>query len=120
MLACPLTDETDGILNATTIALLPRGGYVINVARGRLVEEAALIDALESEHLDGAFLDAHAEEPLPAEHPYWSTSGITVIPHDSHSSPFIGENIVDLFCENLSRYANGRPLLNVVDRSRGY
>ena len=120
VLACPLTAETEGMLNAKTIALLPRGAYVINVARGRLIDEGALVSAVDSGHLDGGFLDAHSEEPLAPTHPYWTTPGVTVIPHDSHSSPFIGDNMVDLFCDNLSRYVEGHPLRNVVDRSRGY
>ncbi len=70
--------------------------------------------------LSGAFLDAHAEEPLPDDHPFWDAPGVTVIPHDSHSSPYIGDNIVDLFTDNLRRYIAGKPLRNVIDRERGY
>ncbi len=120
VIACPLTPETDALIDARAMSTLKRGAYLINVSRGRIVEEQALLGALRSGRLAGAFLDAHPVEPLPADHPYWDTPGITLIPHDSHSSPRIGDNIVALFVENLSHYLRGEPLRNVVDPARGY
>lgn len=120
VIACPLTPETEGMIGEQELALMPRGGYLINVSRGKVVQEPALLAALESAQLSGAFLDAHAEEPLSDEHPFWTAPGVTIIPHDSHSSPYMGDNIVDLFCDNLRRYLAGEPLRNLVDLQRGY
>ncbi len=120
VIACPLTDETHGMIGAPEFDAIKEGAYLINVSRGLVVQQQPLLAALNSGKLSGAFLDAHAEEPLPNDHPFWDTSGITVIPHDSHSSPYIGDNIVDLFTDNLRRYIAGEPLRNVIDRERGY
>lgn len=120
VIACPLTPETEGLVGVEAFAALKPGAYLINVSRGRVVREAALLAALAGGRLSGAYLDAHAQEPLPEEHPFWDAPGVTVIPHDSHSSPYIGDNIVALFCDNLRRYLAHEPLRNVVDRARGY
>jgi phosphoglycerate dehydrogenase-like enzyme len=120
VIACPLTPETEGMLGAPEFAALKRGAYLLNVSRGKVVQERALLDALADGTLSGAYLDAHAQEPLPREHPFWTAPGVTVIPHDSHSSPLIGDNIVELFADNLGRYLAGEPLRNVVDVARGY
>jgi phosphoglycerate dehydrogenase-like enzyme len=120
VIACPLTPETEGMLGEPEFRAMKPSAYLINVSRGKVVQEDPLLDALNGGRLSGAYLDAHAQEPLPVEHPFWSTPGVTVIPHDSHSSPYIGDNIVDLFCDNLRRYIAGEPLRNVVDPERGY
>ena len=120
VIACPLTPETEGMLGEPELSAVKSGAYLINVSRGKVVQDAALLSVLRSGRLSGAYLDAHAQEPLPPDHPFWSTPGVTVVPHDSHSSPYIGDNIIDLFCDNLRRYIAGEPLRNVVDVSRGY
>jgi phosphoglycerate dehydrogenase-like enzyme len=120
VIACPLTSETEGMIGREELAAIKLGAYLINVSRGRVVQQAALLDALHAGRLSGAYLDAHAEEPLPHDHAFWDAPGVTVIPHDSHSSPYIGDNIVDLFTDNLHRYLAGEPLRNVIDRERGY
>jgi phosphoglycerate dehydrogenase-like enzyme len=120
VVACPLTPATEGLLGPEEFAVTKRGAYLLNVSRGKVVQEQALLAALADGTLSGAYLDAHAQEPLPPDHPFWDTPGVTVIPHDSHSSPYIGDNIVDLFADNLRRHLAGEPLRNVVDRSRGY
>lgn len=120
VIACPLTPETLGMIGARELAAMKAGAYFINIARGKVADETALAQALQRNHLSGAFLDAFAVEPLPPEHSLWTTPGVTVTPHDSHSSPLIGDNIVALFCENLRRYVAGSPLVNVIDRDRGY
>lgn len=120
VIACPLTPETEGMIGAEALAALPRGAYLVNVSRGKVVQERPLLAALASGQLSGAYLDAHALEPLPTDHPFWDAPGVTVIPHDSHSSPCIGDNIVALFTDNLRRYLAGEPLRNVVDPTRGY
>lgn len=120
VIACPLTPETEGLLGPAEFAALKPGAYLLNVSRGKVVQEDALLAALADGMLGGAYLDAHAQEPLPHDHPFWDAPGVTVIPHDSHSSPLIGDNIVALFADNLRRYIDGMPLRNVVDRTRGY
>lgn len=120
VIACPLTPETHGMIGAPEFASIKSGAYLINVSRGLVVQQEPLLDALDSGKLSGAFLDAHAEEPLPDDHLFWFAPGVTVIPHDSHSSPYIGDNIVDLFTDNLRCYIDGEPLRNVIDRERGY
>lgn len=120
VIACPLTPETEGLLGPDAFAVTKRGAYLLNVSRGKVVQEAALLAALGDGTLSGAYLDAHAQEPLPDDHPLWDAPGVSIIPHDSHSSPYIGDNIVDLFAENLRCYLAGESLRNVVDRRRGY
>jgi phosphoglycerate dehydrogenase-like enzyme len=120
VIACPLTSETEGMLGPDAFAATKRGAYLINVSRGKVVQEPALLAALADRILSGAFLDAHAQEPLPTDHPFWTTENVIVIPHDSHSSPHLGDNIVALFSDNLRRYLAGEPLRNAVDRNRGY
>ena len=118
--ACPLTAETQGMIGVQELASMKPGAYLINIARGRILQDEAVLAALESGQLGGAFLDAFDPEPLPTDHPYWSARNVTLIPHDSHASEFIGDNIVDLFCANLRRWIAGEPLVNRIDRSRGY
>lgn len=120
VVACPLTPETEGMIGPAEFAAIKRGAYLINISRGKVVQEPALLATLRDGTLSGAFLDAHAQEPLPDDHPFWTEPTATLIPHDSHSSPYIGDNIVDLFTDNLRRYLAGEPLRNLVDRQRGY
>ncbi|MBV8535769.1 MAG: glyoxylate/hydroxypyruvate reductase A [Alphaproteobacteria bacterium] len=114
----PLTAATRGILNRTTLAALPRGAFLINIARGAHVVDQDLIAALDSGHLAGATLDVFAHEPLPREHPFWSHPKVTLTPHiASITNP---ETAADGVAENLRRLADGRPLLHLADRARGY
>jgi glyoxylate/hydroxypyruvate reductase A len=114
----PLTPSTKGILNRKTFAQLPKGAYVINVARGEHLVENDLIEALDSGQLAGACLDVFAVEPLPADHPFWSHPNIKVTPHiSSLTSP---KAVAPQIIENYRRAKDGRPLLNVVDLNRGY
>ena len=114
----PLTPATRGIVNRTTLAALPRGAYVINIARGAHVADADLIAALDSGHLAGATLDVFADEPLPRDHPFWTHPRVTVTPHiASLTDP---ETAAEGVAENLRRLADGRPLIDLVDRARGY
>lgn len=120
VITCPLTPETEGMIGVPELSTVKPGAYLINVSRGKVVQEPALLGALATGRLSGAYLDAHAQEPLPGDHPFWTAPGVTVIPHDSHSSPFIGDNIIDLFTDNLGRFIAASPLRNVVDPTRGY
>ena len=114
----PLTTETRGIINADTLAALPGGAYVINVARGGHLVDEDLLAAIESGHIAGAMLDVFNREPLPRDHPYWAHPKITVTPHIGGLCVprLMAPQIVD----NVRRARAGRPLLNVVDRERGY
>ena len=122
VMALPNTSETVGILSRQRIALLPEGAYVANVGRGSAVDQEALMDALNSGHLAGAALDVMVPEPLPADHPLWSTKKLLLTPHISgNMSLGITQDLdVDLFCEDLENYAAGRPLARLVDEKQGY
>jgi phosphoglycerate dehydrogenase-like enzyme len=120
VVACPLTAETEGMIGEAEIAAMKPGAYLVNVARGLILQDDAVLAGLASGRLGGAFLDAFYPEPLPPDHPYWTAPNVTVTPHDSHASEFIGDNIVELFCANLRRWLAGEPLVNRIDRSRGY
>ncbi len=120
VLAAPLTPETEGMINERTLAHVKPGAWLINVARGRLVDERALLRALQEGPLGGAVLDAFGEEPLPASSPFYDLPNVIVTPHTSWSSGRVLDRSVGLFCENLRRYRLGEPLLNVVDPAAGY
>ena len=114
----PLTRETADVMDAKLFAAIPRGGAIINAARGRHLVEADLLAALESGQLSAAVLDVFAEEPLPAEHPFWNHPKIIVTPHAAAAThaPTAAAGVA----ENLKRLADGRPLINLVDIHSGY
>jgi phosphoglycerate dehydrogenase-like enzyme len=118
VLSCPLTDETRGLVDARRLALLPRGARVVNVARGEIVDEPALVAALESGHLGGAYLDVFAKEPLPAESPLWDLPNVIVTPHNSPAASGNERRVYDIFIDNLGRWARREPLVNEVQGSR--
>jgi glyoxylate/hydroxypyruvate reductase A len=114
----PLTAETRGILNATTLAQLPRGATVINLARGGHVVDNDLLATLDSGQVGRAVLDVFHTEPLPTDHPYWGHPRVTLLPHiAAETDP---RSAVRLVAENVRRLKAGLPLLNVVDRAAGY
>lgn len=118
VLLLPRTPETEGILNARTLALLPRGAVVLNPGRGGLVEDAALLAALDAGHIGHATLDTFRVEPLPADHPYWTHPSVTVTPHIAAATrPSSAAHVV---AANLARALAGKPLLHLVDRTAGY
>jgi phosphoglycerate dehydrogenase-like enzyme len=96
------------------------GAWLVNVARGRLVRDAPLVRALREGRIGGAILDTFAEEPLPPSSAYYALPTVIVTPHTSWSSGRVLDRSVELFCENLRRYADGRPLINVVNPAVGY
>jgi phosphoglycerate dehydrogenase-like enzyme len=120
VLAAPWTGATDRLLDAPAIGRMKRGAVVVNVARGQLVDEQALIAALASGHLSGAALDVFTEEPLPPHSPFWSLPNVILTPHTSGFRADHWEAVVDLFVEQLQRFQDGRPLLNEVDCAAGY
>jgi phosphoglycerate dehydrogenase-like enzyme len=120
VVACPLTPQTRGLIGPEELSALKDGAYLVNVARGAIVDEDAMLDALRGGKLSGAFLDAHIQEPLPPDHPLWAMPGVSISPHDSHASQLMGDRHVSLFCANLRRCLSHEQLLNVVEPGRGY
>jgi phosphoglycerate dehydrogenase-like enzyme len=114
VLACPLTSETRDLIDAAALARLPATAHVINVARGRIVDEPALIAALQNGRLAGAYLDVFAEEPLPADSPLWELPNVIISPHDSAASTGNSVRVSELFLRNLDRWLRGEPLENEV------
>jgi phosphoglycerate dehydrogenase-like enzyme len=112
VLACPYTPETHHLLNEATLARLPRGTCVVNVSRGAVIDEPALVRALESGHLGGAYLDVFEKEPLPADSPLWDMPNVIVSPHSASASAGNDARAAEIFAENLRRFARGQPLLN--------
>jgi phosphoglycerate dehydrogenase-like enzyme len=115
VLVAPHTDQTEKLLGAAELALLPRGAFIVNIGRGATLDEPALIEALRSGHLGGAALDVFIEEPLPADSPLWSMPNVLISPHSGSTTDRENGRITDLFCENLRRYLAGEPLLNVLN-----
>ncbi len=113
VLTAPLNLETRRMIGATELALLPRGAHIVNIGRGELIDEPALIDALRSGHVGAAALDVFVVEPLPAESPLWDMPTVIVTPHSAGGSPLAAQRAADIFAENLSRFMNGEPLRNV-------
>ena len=120
VLSAPQTPLTHHLLDARRLALLKPGAIVVNVARGDVVDEPALIEALRSGHLRGAALDVFEQEPLPEDNPLWDLPNVFVSPHSASTVAAENGRIVELFAENLRRYLNGEPLLNVLDKELLY
>ncbi|HYR93723.1 MAG TPA: D-2-hydroxyacid dehydrogenase [Methylomirabilota bacterium] len=120
VVAAPLTPATRGAVSKQVIAAMKPTAWLVNIARGPIVDELALIDALRGGKLGGAALDTFAKEPLPADSPLWAMPNVVITPHTSNSSPKVRERTLALFVENVRRYKAGEPLLNLVDWDRGY
>ena len=120
VVVAPLIPETHHLCNTAAFASMKKSAYFINLARGGLVDEPALIEALQQGQLAGAALDVFEEEPLPAHSPLWQLENVIISPHVSGFSPTYDDRASDLFAENLHRYLTGEPLLNLLDRERGY
>jgi phosphoglycerate dehydrogenase-like enzyme len=116
----PLTPETRGLLNARRVALLKPGSYFYTVARGGLVDEAALRDRLAAGTLGGAAMDVFSQEPLPATSLWWTTPRTLVFPHIAGHHRDLDSETFALFADNLGRYVAGKPLRNIADFTRGY
>jgi phosphoglycerate dehydrogenase-like enzyme len=120
VLAAPLTDLTRDMVDATALAAMRPSARLINVGRGQLVEEKALVVALEEGRIAGAALDVFATEPLAASSPLWTLPNVVVSPHMSGDAKGWHDRLVELFVDNLARYREGRALRNVVDKHLGY
>lgn len=120
VLCSPHTPETQGLITAERLAALKPGAVLINVARGAIVDEPALIAALRAGHLRGAALDVFAREPLPPESPLWDMPNVLICPHSASTATTENDKIVDLFRDNLRHYLAGEPLRNMLNKDLLY
>ena len=120
VVCAPGTAANENLFDATAFGAMRRGGVFVNVARGSLVDEPALMEALRTGHLRAAAIDVTRQEPLPADSPLWDTPNLAISPHSSASADRYLERVAELFYDNLSRYVAGQDLVNVVDVGGGY
>ncbi len=120
VVAAALTPETRGMVNEGTFEAMRRDAAIINVSRGALVDQAALLGALNERRIRFAYLDVHDPEPLPSDNPLWRLPNVVITPHNSPVSQRIIENMTRIFIENFQRYREGQPLVNVVNKKTGY
>jgi len=120
LLLLPATPETDNFINAERLAMMKPGAWLLNFGRGHLIKDDDLIAAVKAKTIAGALLDVYRQEPLPADHPFWTTEGIIVLPHIGGPHPQRDHFVARLFVDNLGRFLDARTLKEVVDRSAGY
>lgn len=120
VIAVPLTPQTRGMIGEEELRSMKPTAVIVNIARGAVIDEGALVRALREGWIAGAALDVFRQEPLPPESELWELENIMVTPHIAGGSPRYMERAVELFCDNLRRYLSGQPLRNLVDRERGY
>ncbi|MSQ48760.1 MAG: D-2-hydroxyacid dehydrogenase [Betaproteobacteria bacterium] len=120
LLLLPATAETDNFINAERLAMMKPSAWLLNFGRGHLINDEDLVAAVKAKQIAGAMLDVFRQEPLPADHPFWSTDGIIVLPHIGGPHPQRDRIVAGLFVENLGRFLDGKPLKEVVDRKAGY
>ena len=116
----PLTPETRGIIGEAELNAMKSTGYIINIGRGGLIDEEALIKALKENRITGAGLDVTAVEPLPPDSPLWDLDNAIISPHISGGMEDYAARATDVFCKNLDRYLNGKRLINIIDKKKGY
>jgi phosphoglycerate dehydrogenase-like enzyme len=115
VLACPLTEATRGLIGAAQLAALKPGAVVVNIARGQVIDQQALYAGLASGRIGGAALDVFEVEPLPQDSPFWDLPNVLISPHSASTVHAENARIVDIFLDNLGRFARGEPLTNVAD-----
>jgi phosphoglycerate dehydrogenase-like enzyme len=120
LLLLPSTAQTDNLIDAARLAMMKPTAWLFNFGRGQLIVDDDLVAAVKAKKIAGAMLDVYRQEPLPAEHPFWGTEGIIVLPHIGGPHPQRDKFVARLFVENLARFLDGRPLKEVVDREAGY
>jgi phosphoglycerate dehydrogenase-like enzyme len=120
LLCPPVTSATERIINRARLEKMKPEAYLINVSRGNLIDEPALLRALQERRIAGAALDVFEEEPLAESSPFWSLDNVLITPHTAAVTEKLWERHYDLIAENLKRFLSGQPLLNLVDKKRGY
>jgi len=120
VISTPLTHETRGLIGEEELRAMKSTAYIINISRGGLIDEKALIQALQEKWIAGAGLDVTATEPLPTDSPLWDFDNVILSPHVSGGMENYVARATDVFCENLRRYINGKRLLNIIDKKKGY
>ncbi|MEX1074391.1 MAG: NAD(P)-dependent oxidoreductase, partial [Burkholderiales bacterium] len=120
LLLLPATPETEHVIDAERLGMMKPGAWLLNFGRGHLVKDGHLIAAVKAKRIAGAVLDVYRQEPLPADHPFWTTEGIIVLPHIGGHHPQRDRAVARLFADNLARFLDGKPLKEVVDRKAGY
>jgi len=120
LLLLPATQATDNFINAERLAMMKPDAWLLNFGRGHLIKDDDLVAAMKAKKIAGAMLDVFRQEPLPADHPFWTTEGIIVLPHIGGPHPQRDQIVARLFVENLGRFLDGKPLKEVVDRNAGY
>ena len=120
LLLLPATPETENLMDARRLGRMKRGAWLLNFGRGQLVNDEDLVGAVRDRVIAGAVLDVFRQEPLPSDHPFWTTESIVVLPHIGGLHPRRDEIVARLFADNLGRFLDGRPLKEVVDRAAGY
>jgi phosphoglycerate dehydrogenase-like enzyme len=120
VVSVPLVQETVKLIGEPELRAMKPTAFLVNISRGRVLDEAALTRALSERWIAGAGLDVFEKEPLPADSPLWDMENVILTPHIAGSHERYNERATALFCENLRRYLSGQPLLNVVDKVKGY
>src|SRR5262245_42121469 len=120
LLLLPATPATENFIDAARLRRMKPGAWLLNFGRGQLIKDDDLVAAVKEKRIAGAVLDVFRQEPLPAEHPFWATKGIVVLPHLGGPHPQRDKFVARLFVDNLARYLDGKPLREVVDRKLGY
>jgi len=120
LLLLPATQATDNFINAERLAMMKPSAWLLNFGRGHLIKDDDLVAAVKAKKIAGAMLDVFRQEPLPSDHPFWTTEGIIVLPHIGGPHPQRDRIVARLFVENLARFLDGKPLKEVVDRNAGY
>ncbi|MFL6125829.1 D-2-hydroxyacid dehydrogenase [Actinophytocola sp.] len=120
VVTAPLTPATRGLVDTEVFAAMKPTAVIVNVSRGEIIDEPAMLTAVSEHRIAGAGLDAHAQEPLPPDSPWWSLPNVVITPHNGATTPQTHTRAIDIFTDNVARYAEGRPLINVVDKHAGY
>jgi phosphoglycerate dehydrogenase-like enzyme len=120
LLLLPATPQTESFIDAGRLAMMKPGAWLLNFGRGQIIKDEDLIAAVKAKKIAGAVLDVFRQEPLPADHPFWTTEGIIVLPHIGGPHPQRDRFVAHLFVENLGRFLDGKPLKEAVDRKTGY
>lgn len=120
VLSLPLTKETQGMIGEAQLKSMKQTGILINVSRGKIIQEDKLIEALKQGWIAGAGLDTFENEPLPEKSELWNFKNVIITPHIAGLTPYYMERLTDIFCENLNHFIRNEPMINVVDKTHGY